>query len=211
MDSALFEFFKDQGSIIAGVLALIAGILAYRAGRIQATETRLAAIMQVAPAQHQTAVTREIERRRIAREGYAFHAMLEAAMGAVIEDVEAARKLPPPSSSSRDNMYSAQAYPERQRVKGAGFAELRNAFLRFGGPKTPQFLQLDKEIEDLAAQAMTTYNSADGFPIPIGVNAAFSEQLDRIEQQAIVLRDHAVGGMKLCRDELAKELVSLET
>src|SRR5271170_1553389 len=38
---------RDQGSLIAGVLALIAGILAYRAGRIQATETRQAAIMQV--------------------------------------------------------------------------------------------------------------------------------------------------------------------
>ena len=37
---------------------------------------------------------REIERRRLAREGYAFHAMLEAAMGAVIEDVGAARELP---------------------------------------------------------------------------------------------------------------------
>ena len=48
---------------------------------------------------------------------------------------------------------------------------------------------------------------ADGRPL--GVNAGLSEQLDRIEQQAIELRDKAATGMKLCRDELAKELINL--
>jgi hypothetical protein len=57
-----------------------------------ATREVTAAQEQTKAAQQQTAVTREIERRRIAREGYAFHAMLEAAMGAVIEDVGAARE-----------------------------------------------------------------------------------------------------------------------
>jgi hypothetical protein len=38
--SAVYEFFRDQGSIIAGLLALLAGVLAYWAGRSQATETR---------------------------------------------------------------------------------------------------------------------------------------------------------------------------
>ena len=47
MRSPLYEFFRDQGSIIAGLLALLAGLLAYRAGRVQAMETRQAAIMQV--------------------------------------------------------------------------------------------------------------------------------------------------------------------
>ena len=47
MHSALYEFFRDQGSIIAGLLALIAGLLAYRAGGVQATATRQAAKMQV--------------------------------------------------------------------------------------------------------------------------------------------------------------------
>jgi hypothetical protein len=39
---AVYEFFKDQGSIIAGVLALFAGFLAYRAGLAQVTETKRA-------------------------------------------------------------------------------------------------------------------------------------------------------------------------
>jgi|GEM_PF-5126618 len=44
----------------------------------------------------------------------------------------------------------------------------------------------------------------------MGLNAGLSEQLDRIEQQALALRDHAADGMKLCQDELAKELVALK-
>jgi len=54
-------------------------------------------------------------------------------MGAVIEDVEAARKLLPSSPEAHGSTYSAQAYTVRKRVKRTGFNELRNAFLRFGG------------------------------------------------------------------------------
>jgi hypothetical protein len=43
MYRALYEFFRDQGSIIAGLLALLAGYLAYRAGRAQVVETKRAA------------------------------------------------------------------------------------------------------------------------------------------------------------------------
>jgi hypothetical protein len=86
---------------------------------------------QTQAAQRQTEVMREIERRRIAREGYAFHAMLEAAMEAVLEDVEAARNLPFPSPGNQSN--TPEAYAVRQRIKRAGFSELRNGFLRFGG------------------------------------------------------------------------------
>jgi hypothetical protein len=42
---------------------------------------------------------------------------------------------------------------------------------------------------------------------PLGINAGLFEQLDRIEHQAKELLDHAIGGMKLCREELAKELL----
>jgi hypothetical protein len=42
---------------------------------------------------------------------------------------------------------------------------------------------------------------------PVGVNAGLFEQLDRIEQQANELLAHAIGGMKLCREELTKELI----
>jgi hypothetical protein len=121
-----------------------------------------------------------MERRRLAREGYAFHVMLEAAMGAVIEDVGAARELPP----RQQGTYTAEAYAVGQRVKRAGFAELRTAFVRFGERHTSEFLQLDKEIEDFAGRFMTPANPATGFQHFTGVNAGIAEQLDRIEEQA---------------------------
>jgi hypothetical protein len=80
-------------------------------------------------------------------------------MGVVIEDVAAARNLPAPEPGS----HSAEAYAARQRVKRAGFVELRNALVGFGGLLTAQFLQLDKEIEDFAEQFITTTNPATGY------------------------------------------------
>ena len=46
MHSGLYGFFQDQGSGIAGLLALVAGIAAYQAGRMQATATEKAAKAQ---------------------------------------------------------------------------------------------------------------------------------------------------------------------
>jgi hypothetical protein len=204
------QFIDHWQTLIAGLLALVAGAGAVWATIKSASRQVAAAQRQTKAAQRQTAVAREIERRRIAREGYAFHAMLEAAMGAVIEDVEAARNLPPPGPSGAPSTYSVQAYAARQRVKRTGFTELRSAFVHFGGPLTTQFLQLDNEIEVFSEQVMTSFNSATGAQTLLGVNAGLSEQLDHIGQQAIGLRGEAATGMKLCRDELAKELINLE-
>ena len=58
-------------------------------------------------------------------------------MSAVIEDVKAARTLPSPGAGS--DPYSAPAYAMRQRVKRAGFAELRTALVHFGGADHTKF------------------------------------------------------------------------
>ena len=76
----------------------------------------------------------------------------------------------------------------RQRVKRAGFAELRPAFVRFGERHTSEFLQLDKEVEDFAEQVMTQVNPTSGYQTFTGFNAELQEQLDRIEEQANKLR-----------------------
>src|SRR5215831_12402986 len=96
----LWQFIDHWQTLIAGLLALAAGVGAVWATIKSANREIAAAQEQTKAAQRQTAVTRELERRRISREGYAFHAMLEAAMGAVIEDVGAARELPPPLSGA---------------------------------------------------------------------------------------------------------------
>jgi hypothetical protein len=154
-----WQFVEHWQTLIAGFLAVLAAIGTVWTTINSANREIETAQEQTKAAQRQTAVTREIERRRIAREGYAFHAMLEAAMGAVIEDLEAARKLPPPAAGET---YSIQAHAVRQRVKRTGFSELRSAFLHFGGPLTAQFLQLDKEIEVFAEQFMPSVNLATG-------------------------------------------------
>jgi hypothetical protein len=98
--------------------------------------------------------------------------------------------------------HSPQAFEARQRVKRAGFAELRGAFLRFGGPLTEPFLRLDKEIDDYSSQWIPRVNRVSGASQNIGVSADVYPQLDSIEHQAMTLREEAAGGMKLCRDEL---------
>lgn len=185
-------------TLITGVLALAAAAGTVWATIKSANREIAAAQEQTQAAQHQTTVTREIERRRLAREGYAFHAMLEAAVAAVIEDVQAARKLPPPAPSS--GTYSDEAYAVRQRVKRASFAELRNALLRFGERHASEFLQLDKEIEDFAGQSVGRVSLPAPGALqsrPVGFNAGLQEQLDRIEQHATDLRGWAAGGMKM--------------
>jgi hypothetical protein len=202
-------------ALTAGVLALLAAAgtvwvtiaganRQVKAAREAADRQVAAAREQTKAAQHQTEVARELERRRLAREGYAFYAMLEAAMGAVIEDVEATRKLWP---SLPTDHHSPQAYAARQRVKRAGFAELRGAFLRFGGPLTEPFLRLDNEIDDYSSQWITSVvNPVSSATHNIGVSAGVYPQLDSIERQAMTLRQKAADVMKVCRDELAKEL-----
>jgi hypothetical protein len=194
-------------TLIAGLLALAAGVITVVATKKSANREIAAAQEQTKAAQHQTEVTREIERRRIAREEYAFHTMLEAAMAAVIEDVETTRKL---WSSLPTDTHSPQAYAARQRVKRAGFAELRGAFLRFGGPLTERFLRLDKEIDDYSSRWITRFNPVNSTSQNIGVSEGLHPQLDSIERQATTLHNEAAGGVKLCRDELAKQLVDLE-
>jgi hypothetical protein len=50
MYSCLYEFFRDQGSLIASALALIAGVIAYYAGVIQARAAREGVDRQLAAA-----------------------------------------------------------------------------------------------------------------------------------------------------------------
>src|SRR6516164_11374331 len=195
----LWQFIDHWQTLLAGVLALVAGAGTVWVTIKSANREITAAQEQTKAAQHQTEVTREIERRRIAREGYAFHTMLEAAMAIVIEDVEATRKS---WSSLPADHHSPQAYAARQRVKRTGFAELRGAFLRFGGPLTEPFLRLDKEIDDYSSQWITRFNPVSSTSQNIGVSAGLHPQLDSIERQATTLRDEAARGLKLCRNEL---------
>lgn len=203
-------------TLIAGLLGLAGGFVAYFGARgaakrqvKAANETADreikaasdAAADQVAAAREQTEHMREMERLRISREGFAFHAMLAAAMAAVIEDVSAARAMPPPNNPS-GRAYSTNAYAVRQRVKRTGFPELRAAFLHQGGPSlTKMFLRLDKEIEDFAGQWIPASPT-----LATGVNAGIEEQLERIEEQARLLQHEAEDRMGRASRALGTDL-----
>jgi hypothetical protein len=191
MCAAAHGWFYDWQTLIAGLLALLAG-----GGTV--VGTLIASNHQVGTARRQTQDMRDMERRRIASEGYAFHAMLEAAMGLVIKDVEAARKI-----RTGGTTHSAEAYEARHRIRRTGFSELRAGCLRFGGTLTHPFLSLDEAIDDLAAPFIPNPGTYAGTQY-LGANAGLGEQLGTIEQQAKTLRFEAEVGMKRCRDDLMK-------
>jgi hypothetical protein len=183
-------------TLIAGFLAVTAAVVTVwgtifsanreiKAARAAAQDQIVAAQDQTKAAEHQTATLRDIEDRRSASETLAFYSLLEAAARCVINDVEAAKEMAKHFPLSILWEESA-ANDARKRIQRTGFTELRNGLLRFGSPLTAPFLRLDAEIERFT----------NG---PISEQAAFREQLSRIEQQAIELSSKAIIEMKRYR------------
>ena len=183
-------------------LGLVAAVLTIRA-------TSKAASRQISAAQEQTKVAREqidvtllVERGQIAKKSFAFLAMLEAAMGTVVEDVAAAQDiLSALSPALPQSGHSPDAYAARREVKKTAFADIRSACVHLGGQLTAAFLRLDKEIDDLAAQCTTIPTAGD--PRWVGANDGLPDQLERIKLQATALREEAGSGMKRCSEFLA--------
>lgn len=188
--SPFWQFVDHWQTLIAGVLALVAAL-----GTVVATIMSANREVRVANAQTRLASLRE--QRAIAREGYAFYAIIEATMGIVIDDVNAARLL---SDQGGLGGPGVAAYQIRQKVRKTGFADLRSALTRLGGELASPFLRLDKEIDEFTAQ-WTPFADAR-FGNPVGI----SETLQRIELQAAALREEAVNGMQRCNRILVETL-----
>jgi type II secretory pathway pseudopilin PulG len=188
------QFLFEWQTLTAGILALIA------AG-ITVWATDKAAKRQVKAAQEQTRVTQEqidvmkrMECQRIARESHAFLTTLEAALGTVLEDIKAARRLVPnqgPQGSVGDDAYAA-----RKRIKKTAFADIRSACLRVSSELTAQFLQLEHEIDDYSARCNENLNQ--------GEHGGLYNQLECIEKQADLLRKGADAGIKRCNKVLGE-------
>jgi ABC-type Na+ efflux pump permease subunit len=91
------------------------------------------------------------------------------------------------------------AYAVRQQIRKTAFADLRGAFIRLGGQLTAPFLRLDNEIDVFAAQWINMQGPT-GILIPNGLHAGLLDDLDRIEAQAVYLRDEAALTTTLSRD-----------
>jgi type II secretory pathway pseudopilin PulG len=176
-------------TLIAGVLAVLAAISAVWA-------TIASANREVASAQAQTEAAANLERRRVARETFSFFAMLEAAMATLLEDIAAARVLV--VTDGDDDQGSGRAFDARQRLKKSAFQDLRNAFLRFGGQLTAQFLRLDREIDEFSSKSWRIATTSAGDPLYASPMKGLRRELESIELRAKALCEEAAGEMKRC-------------
>jgi hypothetical protein len=214
MCGTLYDFFKDQGSMIAGILALIAaGITVLftkvmadrtiRATRETANREIAAAQEQVRVAQDQIATTRQMEQQRIIREKLGFCGSLVAAMERVLSDAPAAREL---AESAAGQQFSLIAYEARQQIRQNLFPELRNACVRIGDNLAARFLHLDAKIDSFSRQWKIDRHP-QGSEFRVGEYAGMIEEISQIEDEATSLRDYAKIEAIRCVDNL--ELATL--
>lgn len=196
-DSLIHEAFWQQlyiwQTLITGLLALGAAWWTVRATQSAADREVAAAQLQTAASLAQTRATALIERRRIARQSWAFMAMLSATMGRVLDDAEEASKLAIGLSAASGN--SVQAYQARNRIKRTGFSEIMAASIEFGGQLTEQFLRLDGDIDVLAGETVQmpgTYGGA----VQFGIHAGLDTDLLRVKDRANAIRQTAIEEMK---------------
>jgi hypothetical protein len=125
-----YDFCRDQGSILAGLLALLAALVTtwviWRTSRRTIEATKSSAEREISAAQEQTkvaqdqiATTLRLEQRRLAREEWAFAVTMEAAMNLVINDAIAAVELAADLKVDEELIYDAQ-----QRIRKSSFDEL---------------------------------------------------------------------------------------
>jgi hypothetical protein len=178
MRNGFWQFVYDWQTLGAGLLALAAGV-----GTIAVT--RVAARGQIKVTRDQIVQSQNIERRRIARETYAFAETLRASMELVVEQAKDARSLVP------NLVDSPQVYDARQRIKKTGFGDLRTSFIRLGGELTEPFLRLDAEIDHFASQWFTRSGTTTD-TVRFGKQHRFEESLERIVKLANALAEAAV-------------------
>ena len=183
------QFLYNWQTLIVGVSAVLAAWRTIRATTQSADREVKASQAQTAVAQKQIETTLRLERLRVAREGFTFHAMFDAAMARVLAEAADAKTF----SGTGPNL-EARAYIARTRFSKNAFNELRGACLTQGSGLTEKFLELETRIADFASQAK------DGKGDPNGLLF----QLGAIEDKARHLHEEAVAGMERARVVIAE-------
>jgi hypothetical protein len=179
----------------------IAGFLAFAAGFGTVVATMIIARKQIvasheeadrvtAVAQKQIETTVRLEQDRVAEEARAFRAMLEAAMTRVLAEAAWA-KTTYPQLLTQTAGSSINALTVRQCITKGAFAELRGACVRQRSPLTGEFLYLEGEIDNFAAQWEDSQSTYGGMLIRLGKHAGLGKQLGVIEDKAFTLREMA--------------------
>jgi hypothetical protein len=195
------DWIQRWQTLIAGVLALLAGfgtvaatmIIARRqitASREEADRVIAATRAQTEATFKQTEATVRLEDMRKASEALAFYVMLEAAMARVLAEAARARRTYLPVLTQTAGL-SLDGLVVRQCITKGAFAELRAACVRQGTDLTGEFLDLEGEIDSLAAQYEDRPTVTQGVTIRMGKLAGLDEQLASIERKANALREKA--------------------
>jgi hypothetical protein len=195
------DLFDHWQTLAAGILAVLAATGTIWATIRSASREISASQAQTAVAQQQIATTIRLERRRVAREDIAFHAMFEAAMGRVLADATAARK-EFPGGPGPD--LGARAYAARKSFSKAAFNELRGASVSHGSRLTEKFLELESKIDVFASKTYETSIAGRSQPIGTGDPNDLPGELDVIEAKAAHLREEAAGEMKQAQAVIAE-------
>jgi hypothetical protein len=181
------QFLYNWQTLIAGVLAVLAAWRTIRATTQSADREVKASQDQTAVAQKEIETTINLARKRDETEFDAFRTLLEAAMTRVLAEVAWAKKTYPQFVPEREaGVSSPEALAVRRCITKGGFAELRSACVTRGGPWTREFLYLEGEIDNFAAQ----WEGGQSL-IRAGKHAGLSEQLDAIEAKANDLCERA--------------------
>jgi hypothetical protein len=146
---------------------------------------------QTAVAQQQIETSLRLDRRRVAREGYAFQATIWAAMERVLLEASEAKSKFLSAGANERTTTSRQAYEARQNFSKGAFPELRSACVRYGGRITRDLLELESDIDKFRSQWAAPQNE-----VRVGLHAGFDEQLGAIEAKATYLHGEAVAGME---------------
>jgi hypothetical protein len=199
-------------TLVAGILAVLAAGGTVWA-TIQSANREIAASQaQTKVAQEQIATTLRLERQHVAREIYAFRAMVEAAMGRVIAEAKEAREIFSKARRFDEDPFgrefdraagvsrvSLEALHARENFTKNAFSELRGACLRYGGLLTAEFLELESLIDKFASYTTNVNEEVDTQDQPIvvrvGYNDGLEEELAVIEAKAHHLREEAAKGM----------------
>ena len=194
-------------TLIAGILAVLAAVGTIWATIRSAGREIAASQAQTAVAQKQIETTLRLERRRAASEGYAFHAMFNAAMSRVLTEAAEANDIFTPHNQVAGATVSKQAYDARTHFTKTGFDELRAACVRYGGLTTAEFLELESKIDDFAShytESQGTNALQQAAIVRSGLHADFQDHLDVIKAIATHIRDEAAAGMKRANAVIAE-------
>ena len=177
-DWKVTQFLYDWQTFAAGLLAVVAAVGTIWATIRSAGRGIEASQAQTAVAQKQIETTLRLERRRVASEGFAFHAMLVAAMERVLVEAAEANDI----FKATGGKVSKQVYAARTHFTKRGFDELRSACVRYGGLTTAEFLELESKIDDFASH-YTELQGTDAIhraaTIRLGLHADFQDHLNQ--------------------------------